>query len=116
MRLTLSFLLSCLSAAVWAAVVPVESVKNPASVSYALGYKLTSDMSVTLKVSFDEKGSKQRSIFGARQKAAEKNVSVNFTDACLLVADFGNHGSDYDTYRSMLAVETGVVYTVTLDK
>lgn len=116
MKRTISFLLSCLSAAVGAAVIPVESVKNPASVSYDLGYKLTSDMSVTLKVSFDEKGSKQRSIFGARSAPAKQNISVNFTDACLLVADFGNHGSDYDTYRSMLAVETGVVYTVTLDK
>lgn len=116
MKRILSVLLSCAPVAVWAAVVPVESVKNPASVSYDLGYKLTSDMSVTLKVSFDEKGAKQRSIFGARSAAAKQNISVNFTDAGLLVADFGNHGSDYDSYRSMLAVETGVVYTVTLDK
>ena len=114
MKSVFAFLLSFVSFAVSAAVVQVDSVKSPNTLWYDLGYKLSSDMSVELVVSFDEAGSELCGIFGARSAAAKQNVSLNLTEDGDLCADFGNDGTDYASYRATMRISPKTVYTATL--
>ena len=114
MKRIIALSLSFVSAVAWAAVVQVDSVKSPNTLYYDLGYKLSSDMSVELVISFDETGSELCGIFGARSAAAKQNVSLNLTKDGDLCADFGNHGTDYSSYRATMHISPKTVYTATL--
>ena len=72
------------------------------------GLILTQNNSVELKISMNEKNTKNKMIFGSRSGASDNNISINATET--IVADFNN--SAYSTYRVFYSFNIDTKYII----